>query len=246
MLKSSLIIFIIMPLSLLSMTQTATAQTSTINITTFDQAAPRLSVSEMVMREIYSRLNIELQLSKHPGNRALSLADEGRVDGDLIRTTAVEDITHNLIRIPTPIAQIKHVVYTKKERSFEVKGWGSLKPYKIGIIRGVKIIEERSKSLHPAIISSPKSLYKMLYLERINAAVFTELDGLFTLKALNLHHEIIKLSPPLEITPGYHYLHRKHAVLIEKLSTLMQEMEASGELQALIEKSENMIIDSLP
>lgn len=246
MLTSRSMLLAYMMLTLLSVAPATMAQTSAVIISTFDQAAPRLSASALVMKEIYKKLDIEMQLNRHPGNRALSLANLGKVDGELIRTVAVEEKTQNLVRIPVPIGQLKAVVYTKQTNAFEVNNWQSLKPYHVGILRGVKLVEERSQFLNPAIISSPKSLFKMLYLDRINVVVFTELDGLFTLKKLNLHNEIIKLSPPLETIPGYHYLNRKHTVLIEKLSALMKEMEASGELQALIEKSEHTIIDSLP
>lgn len=245
MFKSRFLLFIFVFASLI-LAQPTTAQTSPIVIATFDQAAPRLIASELVMKEIYKKLNIEMQLDKHPGNRALSLADGGKVDGELLRTPAIESITSNLVRIPTPIAHINYTAYTKKAKTFTINDWNSLKPYKVGIIRGIKLVEERSRFLNPDVISAPQSLFKMLYLERTDVVVFTEFDGLFMLKKVNLHNEITKLSPPLEVVPTYHYLHRKNPELIKKLSALMQEMEASGELQALIKRSETTVIDSLP
>lgn len=230
----------------LTFPQLLAAQPSRVVITTFDQAAPRLNVSERVMREIYKKLNIEMQLDRHPGNRALSLANGGKVDGALIRTAVIENTATNLVRIPVPIANIRYMAYTKKANGFTIKNWGSLKPYSIGMIRGIKLIEDRSHLFDSTLISTPESLFKMLYLERVDVAVFTELDGLFTLKKINLHNDIIKLSPPLEVVPVYHYIHRKNSALIEQLSSLMQTMETSGELKLLIKASENQVIDTMP
>ncbi len=86
----------------------------------------------------------------------------------------------------------------------------------------------------------------MLYLERIDTAIFTELDGLFALKAMNLQNDIKKIDPILEVSPSYHFLHKKHKVLISKLTKLMGEMDSSGELAALIYKSELTVAESLP
>ena len=222
------------------------AQTSTIVLATFDQAAPRLSVSELVMREVYRKLDIEMKLDRHPGNRVLSLANSGKVDGVLLRATVIESLARNLVKIPTPIAHIRYTAYTKKSKAFTVNGWDSLKPYKIGILRGIKQNEERTKHLNREIITTYPSLFKMLYLERVEVAVFTELDGLYALKKLNLHNDIINLSPPLEVVPSYHFLHKKHSKLIARVSNLMQEMQSSGELQELINQSEITVIESLP
>lgn len=246
MLRSYLIRCIITLALPIASAHAAAAEISRVIITTFDQPAPRLTVTELVMKEIYKKLNIEMQLDKHPGNRALSLANGGKSDGELIRTTAIERTKSNLVRIPTPISQVRYSVYTKKAKAFEVKDWNSLKPYSIGVVSGIKFIEERSELFDSTVISNPQSLFKMLYLERVDVAVFTELDGLFMLKKLNLHNDIVNLSPPLEVVPVYHYIHRKHTALIDQLSTLMQEMETSGELQALIRQSESMVIESLP
>ena len=241
MLRLSLIILI----SLFA-AQPAIAETKTIVLATFDQAAPRLSVTELVMREIYKKLDIELKVDRHPGNRVLSLANSGKVDGVLIRATIIENIAQNLVKINTPIAHVKYVVYTKQAKAFEVDGWGSLKPYSIGIVESLKLVEERTKPFNPEVLTTYSSLFKMLYLERVDLAIFTELDGLYALKKMNLHNEIISLSPALEITPSYHFLHKKHAGLIKRLSSLMQEMQTSGELETLIKRSEMVVINSLP
>ena len=230
-----------------AMTQASTAtQASTIVLATFDQEAPRLTVSELVMRSIYKKLDIEMQLDRHPGNRVLSLANSGKVDGVLLRAAVIENLAKNLIKIPTPIAHIRYTAFTKRKNTFEVNGWDSLKPYKVGILRGIKLNEERSKHLNREIITTYPSLFKMLYLERLDVAVFTELDGLYALKKLNLHNDIVNLSPPIEITPSFHFLHKKHSQLIKRISSLMHQMHTSGELQQLINQSEIKVIESLP
>lgn len=222
------------------------AQTPSIVLATFDQEAPQLAATELVMKAVYKKLDIELQIDRHPGNRVLSLANSGKVDGVLLRATVIEDLAKNLVRIPIPIADIRYTAYVKRAKAFKINGWESLKPYKVGVLRGIKLVEEQSKHLNPEMVTSYTSLFKMLYLERIDVAIFTELDGLYALKKMDLHNDIIKLSPPLEVTPAYHFLHKKHSTLIAKMSALMHEMQQSGELQELIKQSEITVIDSLP
>ena len=222
------------------------AETSTIILATFDQAAPRLTVTEMVLREVYKQLSINLQVDRHPSNRALMLANNGKLDGTLIRSALLEEITPNLIKIPIPVAQVEYVAYAKKNNKIEVENWDSLTPYSVGILKGVKLMEQRTKHLNTEVVTNYQSIFKMLYLERFDVAIFTKLDGLYALKKMNLHTVIIDLSPPLEVAPAYHFLHRKHSTLIDRVSKLMQEMQASGELQSLIQKSERNVIQSLP
>ncbi|WP_250655775.1 substrate-binding periplasmic protein [Alkalimarinus coralli] len=236
------IIFLVMIL----LTGSAQAETSTVTLATFDQEAPRLTVTEMVLREVYKKLNINLQVDKHPGNRALMLANNGKLDGTLIRSALLTDITPNLIKIPIPVAHVEYVAYTKKNKKIDVENWDSLTPYSIGILKGVKLIELRSKHLNTEMVTNHRSIFKMLYLERFDVALFTKLDGLYALKKMNLHTVIVDLSPPLEVAPAYHFLHRKHSTLIDSVSKLMQKMQNSGELQALIQQSERKVMESLP
>ncbi len=129
------------------------AEPQKIVLATFDQKAPRLVVSEMILQDIYKKLGIELKVVRHPGNRVLSLANSGKVDGVLIRADIIESLAENLVRIPYPIAQVKYAVYAKESKHIVVDGWSSLKPYKTGVLRGIKLTEDRSKDLNRVTIN---------------------------------------------------------------------------------------------
>ncbi len=233
-------------LTSLLLIESVNAATKEIVLSTFDQSAPRIAASEMIVRALYRKLDIDLVIEWHPGSRALVLANSGNLDGVLVRTTVIEHSFDNLVRVPYPIAQIKYAAFAKRNRSINVDGWDSLKPFKIGIGRGIKLTEERTMGLDRLIVNSYKSLFKMLYLDRVDIVVFTELDGLYALKGMDLHHGIQKLDPILEVVPSYHFLHKKHHWLIKQLTDLMQKMDDSGELQALIHESELAVIESMP
>lgn len=217
-----------------------------IILATFDQKAPRLTASEIIVQKIYNKLDIVLEVVKHPGNRSLVMANKAQVDGVLVRADLIEGLAENLVKIPYPIAHVKYSAYAKKSKLIKIDGWASLNPYRVGVLRGVKLIEERTKGLNQIKNNNFKALFKVLYLDRIDVAIFTELDGLYALKAMNLHNEIQKLEPVLEVSPAYHFLHKKHSNLIKEMTSLMKQMNESGELEALIHQSEMTVINTLP
>ncbi len=222
------------------------AEPKKIVLATFNQDAPRLTASEIIVRTLYNKLGIELKIVKHPGNRVLLMANSAQVDGVLLRGTIIEGLAENLLRIPYPIALIKYSAFTKKSKQIKIDDWNSLSPYRIGVPRGIKLIEERTKNFNQIKNNNLLASFKMLYLDRIDVTVLTELDGLYALKAMNLHNDIQKLEPALEVSPAYHFLHKKHSNLINKMTKLMKKMDESGELKKLIYQSEMTVISTLP
>ncbi len=142
----------------------------------------------------------------------------------------------NLVRVPVSIYTTNVVVFTK-DKQFPVKGWDSLKPHKIGILRGIALIDAKTNGFNRQVVNSPVSLFKLLFAERVDVAVFMHLDGLAILKKANLHDSIKFLSPPLMKLKLYHYLHKKNKYLVPKLEKILAAMEKSGELKQIVKQA---------
>lgn len=72
-------------------------------------------------------------------------------------------------------------------------------------------------------------------LQRIDMTV--SVDKMYLFVKRGNEQEIVKLTPQIHNSVLYHYLHKKHAHLVPKITAVLNKMEASGELQMIQERS---------
>jgi len=49
---------------------------------------------------------------------------------------------------------------------------------------------------------------------------------------MNLN-EIVMLTPPVQVDPLYHYLHKKHKALVPQITAVLREMKQEGKFQEI-------------
>ncbi len=130
---------------------------------------------------------------------------------------------------------IETMVYTMGT-TFEVKGPKSLKPYKIGIIRGYKLSEQLTKGLNRLPVNTTESLFKMPNSRRLDVILMLKSDGDRFLKENAGFEKVRMLEPPLYSVPLFHFLHKKHRALIPKLEPIFKKMLKDGVLTRLTEQ----------
>jgi len=188
-------------------------------------------ISEVITRQAYKRIGIVVNIRKYPGERALRLANSGKVDGEVQRINGISANYHNLIQVHPAINYIEGAAFTQTVK-FKVKGWDSLKPYKVGYIRGIKFAERNTKNMDSLAVGDYRGLFQMLGDNRFEVAVSPRLNGLYQMKQLGVKN-VEALSPAIMRFELFHYLHNKHAKLAPKISAVFTEMEKSGELVAI-------------
>jgi polar amino acid transport system substrate-binding protein len=197
---------------------------------------PDQYVGGEILRTVYARLNIQLEFEDVPGKRALALSSAGELDGEIQRIGNLAKDYPTLVQISPPINYIEPSVFTTTLH-FDVQGWSSIKPYSIGIVRGVGSSEAGTRGMSRVTAAvSLENMLEMLDAGRFDVAVTDLFSGLVAAKKLNLQSRIHPLSPPLERIYIYHYLNEKHRDLAGKVANVIQEMEASGELARLRER----------
>ncbi len=188
-------------------------------------------VSEVIVRKAYARLGYRVEIARYPAERALMLADKGQADGDVQRIDGLGRQYPNLIQLRPAINYIEGSAFTAG-KPLTIHGWESLRPYRIGLIRGIKFAELNTVGMDRHLVGDYETLFKMLRKGRFELGVSTRLNGLYQLKRLNIAG-ISPIDPPLARFELYHYLHRSRAGLAPSLEAVFRSMQASGELSAL-------------
>lgn len=197
-------------------------------------------ITEKILKEAYKRIGIRMEVKGYPAERAMQMANDGESDGELRRPAGMDKEYKNLIMVPQSVDFGEAVVFTKN-KVFSINGWDSLKPYKIGILRGNKFAEKGTEGMNRFAANTIEQLFEMLDAGRTDIIVLLRRNGLATLKKLNLTG-IRALEPPVENMPLYHYLNKKNERLVPKITAALQEMEKEG----LIQKIKDQAMSDFP
>jgi len=199
-------------------------------------------ISEKVVTDAYQRIGIEAVVRYYPGNRSVDTSNRGDADGELYRVAGMNKDYPNLLMVPVPIGKFDGMVFTK-ETEFDVNGWESLKPYKVGVRGGIRFSDEGTGSvegIYLETVSSNEQLFLMCESGRVDIIVIARLNGLKMQQKLK-KPGIRPLEPPIQRYLLYHYLHKKNSHLIPKISAALQEMEKEG----LIKRIRDQIITEM-
>lgn len=187
-------------------------------------------ISQKVLQEAYSRLGIPVEFQRLPRERAIRSADNGATDGIDARLPGLEQQYPNLIMVSVPITSIEAVVITK-DKTFEVKGWESVAPYTIGLVRGTKLVEQRTQGMKAEAATTLEQALRKLEANRTDIVIHTR-DALCEAKKLGFT-DLKVLEPPLEQVKGYHYLNKTHQALQAKLADVFTQMTQEQAMERL-------------
>ncbi|WP_255755752.1 ABC transporter substrate-binding protein [Massilia sp. erpn] len=192
---------------------------------------PTAAIAEQVLYEAYRRLGISLEVVRLPAERALVSANDGVTDGELCRKIGIEQDYPNLLIVPVPLLVVEIVVITLGA-AFAVHGWESLRPLRIGSIRGIKVVEQNTQGMHIEFVGTMGQAMQKMAVGRTDVVVGTRSSALQTARELKLN-DIHILAPPLETFPVFHYLHKKHEALIPELSAVLQRMRKERAMERI-------------
>lgn len=201
-------------------------------IATLLENDPATVIASRILELAYKRLNLQLKVEQLPGERALRSANNGEMDGELYRRAGIEKDYPNLVQVAVPLMNYEIVVFCR-DPSMVVPNWEALRPFAIGFVKGVKIIEANTLGMRADPTPTLRQAFMKLMLGRSDLVVANRLSGLAALRELNLD-EMRVLSPPLAKFPVFHYLHNKHANMVPqlvKVLTQMQEEKLIAEIQ---------------
>ncbi|WP_374581359.1 substrate-binding periplasmic protein [Pseudoduganella sp.] len=202
-----------------------------INISTLIGTDPATTIAEQIVREAYRRLGINLVLHRLPGERTLVQANEGKMDGELYRKLGMEREYPNLVIVPVALQTYELVIFTRGT-SFIVSGWESLRPYTLGFVRGIKIVQENTHGMKTEAVATMPQAFEKMMMGRTDLVLGNRSSGMAVIKALNLEG-ITVLEPPLASFPVYHYVHKRHEALVPELTRVLRQMQADKTIERL-------------
>ena len=198
---------------------------------------------EEVLQQAYQQIGIRAETQWLPGARALRMANNGEVDGAQLRVAGVSKKFTNLIMVPVPVYETEIVVFTKNAE-FSVKGWASLKPYRIGVPGGYTAILDNVRDFNCWTVNYVQ-IFRMLDANRVDIGVVDRFNGLVTVKKLGLK-EIKILEPPLATIQFYNFLHKKHKAIAPRITASLQQMKDEGKIRKIWDKFESKFIKAQP
>jgi polar amino acid transport system substrate-binding protein len=196
---------------------------ATMQISTLLEHDPATTVAERVLTEAYKRMGINLKVLYLPGERSLVNANNGETDGELYRRAGIEQGYPNLLRVPVALMTYEIVAFARKPE-LQVQGWDSLRPYRLGFVKGIKIVEEKTQHMKVESVATMHQAFSKLELDRTDLVLSNRVSGLAALSALKFT-DIHALSPPLASFPVYHYLNKRYEALLPRLTAVLREME---------------------
>ncbi|WP_169567576.1 substrate-binding periplasmic protein [Sneathiella limimaris] len=189
---------------------------------------------DLVLKEAFERIGVEVDVVKYPAERAIHGANNGDFDGDGYRVAGLERIYPNLIRVPEKIFDMRFGAFSRDE-TVPTEDWDSLTPYSIGLIIGWKIFELNVKSERVTKVKNVDQLFSLLSKGRVEVALYDQWQGLAYLQENQISGFKV-LDPLLATKDMYLYLHKKHADKVPLVANALREMKADGTLQKYIDQ----------
>lgn len=192
---------------------------------------------DQLVKETLRRINLEVRLINLPAQRSLNLANSGEIDGDILRVANMNLKYPNLVPVPEKMMTFEFVVFTRKKRLLSF-GWNSLKRYRIGLIKGWKILEvmTAADSMTTRRVLNEQVLFELLAKDQVDVALYERYEGLSLAKEMGIT-DIHVIDQPLASRPMYLYLHKKHAAHAPKAAKALKEMKREGVYDAIVKET---------
>lgn len=222
-----------------SSTHASSAKTITLEGPSSTPAA--LYVQELLALA-YGNLGYRIEYEAIPLARSFVEANNGRIDGLRARVGTVADKYPNLVRVPFHLLDFEVMLIGDRR----VCGVCDLRQTdELVMPRGFKaigdILGEYQNKFRIVEVPGDKRALDMLSTGKVKLAAVSDVNVPEAFFQLN-HHWV---KQTLARLPDYHYLHKKHADLVSKVSDELHRLDAAGEVDRL-RKKYNLVLREPP
>lgn len=215
-----------------------------VTLTCFVSAKPMLffstvqsSVQGLIYKDVltkaYSKIGFDITVTPYPALRGIELAKRGELDGEAGRLKQTAEHHSSLLMIPVPIFNNKLVAFVKDD-NIKIKNWDDMLPYRVTTLHGLGYAKKKLTN-HPDahFTQTFQKSFSLLNKGRYDIVIATSYDGLNIINQLELTGFHIF---PIESAISYHLISNKHKDLLPAITTSLQEMKSSGEIDEISHK----------
>lgn len=188
-----------------------------------------------VYKDLYSRINVPLNMVYFPKARGAFYADIGKIDGQVTSVFQYQDKQPEQMRIEFPLIKLSMLAITRKNQTIYVTGWDSLKDtdLRVEYIRGILIAEKQlTDRVAPAnLTDSSNAVHSLQKLQHDRIDVFVH--GNITLFPLTNSSEFkgdLVSAGALSTNTLYPYLNRNYEYLVPAIESALSEMKNDGSI----------------
>ncbi|MBV1906499.1 MAG: transporter substrate-binding domain-containing protein [Pseudomonadales bacterium] len=186
-----------------------------------------IAFAREILRSAFERIGYTLDVVTLPTERSLKMAENGMVDGELLRTQFIEKEYPALLRVPEHIMEYEFVVFFRKGTDI-VNNWSALEGSSVGVVIGMKFLEQMiPENAWPIAVKNHNILFQLLDNNRADYIVFARAIGLEYLRENNIHNVAVSDQNLAEL-PVYTYLNKRHTNLVPRLAQALQEIKQDG------------------
>jgi len=197
-------------------------------------------VGTQLLMRIYAHAKLAVRIYPVPIGRAARDLQAGLSDGDGVRIFAYGEGKPEALRVEPAFYRFTGHAYSLPGRGLRLKTVEDLQHLRVGAPANTFWVVGLIANL-PQVFQAQthEQLYRMMELGRVDLVLDTQING--------RRWSAVTRTPLTESTELgrfelYHYLHRSHVDLVPRLSGAIRSMQASGELQRLIEVSERVVM----
>ncbi|GEA11154.1 hypothetical protein [Alteromonas sp. KUL49] len=175
----------------------------------------------------YQNLGYKVKYLTLPSERGLQESNNGHYDGEMLRVKGLEEDYANLIPVEVPICYVQSIIVARPH--VDLASYDNFKKYRFGITQGFvgleRMVEEHQLPVIRAV--DHETLLQMLDKNRIEMAVVNRETAEAFLKSRPADSFII-IEKFVRNVGLYHYLHKKHAMLVPSITEQLQSISHLG------------------
>jgi len=198
----------------------------TIRIGRTDYSSILVDIEQRILDDAFKRIGGTCDFVRLPLLRLIEMANDGAVDADIGRIPEVAKRFPNLIMVPTPTCRSEVAVYGAMP-DFAARTRSSIAGMRIGIVRGVFILEKYTQGMSLVVVQDFVALMNMLMERRIDAAVAIYLDTEIQLRKKAIPG-LVRWPYFWAAEPLHCLVHKRHAELVPKLDAALAQMSKEG------------------
>ncbi|BDT68592.1 hypothetical protein os1_27770 [Comamonadaceae bacterium OS-1] len=191
-----------------------------------DSLSPLSDIAESVVKEAFKRSGLKCEFQRVPLSRSMILANDGSLDGDVMRIADAAKTYTDVVAVPTPVVWADLAIYSMDEKVANLPR-AELRQRKIGLTQTILMLPKYTQGMNVTDTANVRTAFEMLANGRFEVAMLVYLAA---------EPEIVHQRPrkfyrgprAWATEPLYFHLNKKHAALVPRINAALLVMQKEG------------------